>query len=225
MNKQIKEELRGWTEKKLEEKYYVINHLQPMKAIEEYGYYLDPANTKFIDGVKHYSVIKPKGGFLAACGWATNYSKCPMQSNIKESYMQEAPITAHTDVTDEWKKAAGKLKSGVSWAISPERRLAKMKRNIELKGLKYQKGIEGGLAQSRVSGLQANKYALKQSMLPKVEAALPYDYQYDDSLSIPLIKHHIKKEKAIGKMKKLDIASQMNRIKRDYSQQYGLRTI
>lgn len=62
----MKEELRGWVENQMDEGYQVITTLQPQDAFKQYGFWLDPAEYRIVEGVKHYRVIKPsskKGGW------------------------------------------------------------------------------------------------------------------------------------------------------------------
>ena len=53
------------------EKYFVLTNLSPREAMDKHGFWLDPAETRFINGVKHYRVIYPRS---EKGGWASSYS-------------------------------------------------------------------------------------------------------------------------------------------------------
>lgn len=219
-NKEMKEDLRAWLNSKLDERYYELHTLQPEQAIEKYGYYLDPANTKFIDGVKHYLAISTN---LHGTGYApVGYESCYRQGVTD---FKEASIQQHTDVTDEWKKALGATGRAVKNLVSPERRLAKLQNKVQIKGLKLDKKISSGLANSKIQGLKANKAAVMKSYLPTEESvALPFDYD-SDGANLDSIKKNIGAEKLRKKMVNLGINSKIKGLKQSYKDQYGLGKI
>ena len=65
------------------EKYEVITTPEASEAFKKYGFWLSPYETVYVDGVKHYRVIKPKS---VKGGWAPDYDT-PCSEHI--------PVTAH----------------------------------------------------------------------------------------------------------------------------------
>jgi len=70
-----KQELRGWVEQKIEEGYQVLTGLQPSEAFEQFGFWLDPAETRTINGARHFRVIRPGCNGNQKEGWKAGYSE------------------------------------------------------------------------------------------------------------------------------------------------------
>jgi hypothetical protein len=68
----LNEDLRKYVENevKLDEHYQLLTHLMPAEAYKEFGFYLDPSQTKIINGAKYYRKITPDG---EPNGWMTGY--------------------------------------------------------------------------------------------------------------------------------------------------------
>ena len=62
------------------ERYDIVTRPGDREAMDKYGYWLDPAETRFVDGVTYYRAIYPgskKGG------WASNY-ETPVAMHLKD---------------------------------------------------------------------------------------------------------------------------------------------
>lgn len=113
------------------ENYQVINTITPEAAVKKFGFWLDPAETRVIDGIKCYRAILPsqsgyngkgfpasvdllgkKGGF--ACSYQTPISKHINPGEIMENAnLDELDDLSWQNVRDEWSGGAKKVASGV----------------------------------------------------------------------------------------------------------------
>jgi hypothetical protein len=78
--------------KELEEGYTVMQDITPADSFKKFGFYLDPAETRVIDGAKHYRVIYPgsvKGGWRNGYGEMSSEKKdCNlMPSSLSDKHM------------------------------------------------------------------------------------------------------------------------------------------
>jgi len=77
----------------IHEKYFIQTEPDDREAMDKYGFWLDPAETLNIEGVKHYRVIFPHS---VKGGWAPNYDVPSNEHIPAEAHMGTLKYGRHT---------------------------------------------------------------------------------------------------------------------------------